>query len=257
VELRQLQYFVAVARHGSFTRAAEELWLTQSALSQQVRRLEAELGVALLHRTPRGAALTAAGEELLPRAEAALAQLAEARTALHRHADATRGRARVAVTPAEAPALPAALAAFKRAHPGVQVALRQASSAQAAALVGAGTVDLAVTSVLGAPPAGVGAVALSEEPLRAILAPEDPPEPVARLLDLRGRPFVLAEPGSALRAIVMAACQAAGFSPRSRGAYPSAASSSARRRRPGRAPVSRRSGAPSRNRMNVGMARTP
>src|SRR5829696_5682612 len=70
MELRRLEYFAAVARHGSFTRAAEELWLTQSALSQQIRRLEAELGVALLRRTPRGAELTPAGEALLPRAEA-------------------------------------------------------------------------------------------------------------------------------------------------------------------------------------------
>ena len=76
MELRQLEYFVAVARHGQFTRAADALWVTQSALSQQIRRLEAELGVALLRRTPRGAEPTPAGEDLLVHAEAALAELA-------------------------------------------------------------------------------------------------------------------------------------------------------------------------------------
>ncbi|HEX3874861.1 MAG TPA: LysR family transcriptional regulator, partial [Solirubrobacteraceae bacterium] len=76
MELRQLEYFVAVARHGQFTRAADALWVTQSALSQQIRRLEAELGVVLLRRTPRGAELTAAGEDLLVHAQAALAELA-------------------------------------------------------------------------------------------------------------------------------------------------------------------------------------
>jgi DNA-binding transcriptional LysR family regulator len=81
VELRRLEYFVAVARHGQFTRAADELWITQSALSQQVRRLEAELGVELLRRTSRGVELTPPGEELLPRAEAILAEIAHARAA--------------------------------------------------------------------------------------------------------------------------------------------------------------------------------
>ncbi|MEA2281735.1 MAG: hypothetical protein QOK21_2342, partial [Solirubrobacteraceae bacterium] len=86
MELRQLEYFVAVARHGQFTRAADALWVTQSALSQQIRRLEAELGVALLRRTPRGAEPTPAGEDLLVHAEAALAELARAREQLDRHA---------------------------------------------------------------------------------------------------------------------------------------------------------------------------
>ncbi len=68
MELRQLEYFAAVARHRHFTRAAEELYVTQSALSQQVRRIEAELGLTLYARTPRGVELTAAGTDLLVRA---------------------------------------------------------------------------------------------------------------------------------------------------------------------------------------------
>jgi DNA-binding transcriptional LysR family regulator len=75
VELRQLQYFAAVARHRNFTRAADELYVTQSALSQQVRRLEAELGLELLRRTPAGVELTAAGADLLERADAILAEV--------------------------------------------------------------------------------------------------------------------------------------------------------------------------------------
>jgi DNA-binding transcriptional LysR family regulator len=60
MELRQLRAFAAVARLGSFTAAADELYVTQSALSQQVAKLERELGVALLHRNPKGAQVTAA-----------------------------------------------------------------------------------------------------------------------------------------------------------------------------------------------------
>jgi DNA-binding transcriptional LysR family regulator len=214
MELRRLEYFAAVARHGSFTRAAEELWLTQSALSQQVRRLEAELGVALLRRTPRGTELTAAGEELLPRAEAILAEVALARSDLDRHAGVTRGRVRVAATTMDTPRLPAALAAFHREHPGLQIALRHAPAGEVAALVASGAADVGVASPHGPLPAGVEALPLRDEPLQALLPPDDPFGGGALALgDLRGRPFILAEPGSSLRATVMAACQAAGFSP--------------------------------------------
>jgi DNA-binding transcriptional LysR family regulator len=215
VELRRLEYFVAVARHGNFTRAAEALWITQSALSQQVRRLEAELGVTLLRRTPRGAELTAAGEELLPRAETILAEVAQARADLDRHAGATRGRVRVAAAAMDATRLPAALAAFHGEHPGLQIALRHAPAAETATLVANGAADVGVASLPGSPPPGVEAVALAEQPLRVLLAPDDPlaTSATVAIADLRGRPFILAEPGSALRETVMAACQAAGFSP--------------------------------------------
>jgi DNA-binding transcriptional LysR family regulator len=226
MELRQLEYFAAVARHGGFTRAADALWITQSALSQQVRRLEAELGVTLLRRTSRGAELTPAGEELLAHAEAALGELARAREAMAGHTGAAagvRGRVRLAATTVDAPRLPAALAAFHRDQPGLQVALRHAAPAELLALVQAGAVDVAVTGVYdgsavagvrGALPPGVELERLGDEPMRALLPPGDPlaDAPVA-LSALAARPLILAEPGSGLREAVMAACQAAGFSP--------------------------------------------
>jgi DNA-binding transcriptional LysR family regulator len=216
MELRQLQYFVAVARHGQFTRAAEELWITQPALSQQVRRLEAELGVALLRRTSRGVVPTPAGEALLARAETVLAEVAAARADMDRHAGATRGRVRVAATAADAPRLPAALAAFHQAHPGLQVAMRHASAAEVAALARSGAVDVAVAAIDREPPPGVDVTPLPEEPMCAIVAPDDPLSRAgghATLEDLRGRPFILAEPDTPLRRGVMDACQAVGFSP--------------------------------------------
>src|SRR3954453_10387551 len=82
MDLRQLEYFAAVARHRPFRRAAESLYVTQSAVSQAVRRLEAELGLELLHRRPGAqppVALTAAGEELLARAAAIPAPVGRAR----------------------------------------------------------------------------------------------------------------------------------------------------------------------------------
>jgi DNA-binding transcriptional LysR family regulator len=216
VELRQLEYFVAVARHGTFTRAAEELWITQSALSQQVRRLEQELGVRLLHRTSRGAVVTAAGADLLTRAQTVLAELALARADLERHTGLSRGRARVAAGLADAARLPAALAAFHRAHPGLQVALRHAAGGEAAGLVQRGLVDVAVAGARTARAEGVELLALAPEELVVLLGPGDPLATrggAVAATDLRERPLVLAEPGSALRAVVLEACQAAGFSP--------------------------------------------
>jgi len=215
VELRQLEYFVAVARHRQFTRAADSLWVTQSALSQQIRRLEAELGVVLLRRTPRGAELTPAGEDLLAHAELALAELARAREELDRHAGVTRGRVRVAATTIDTPRLPAALAAFHRGHPGLQVALRHASSADVLGLVQTGAVDVGVAGSHGGIPSGLAVEALSDEPMTAMLPAGDPlaGQTAIGLADLSRRAFILAEPGSGLREAVIAACQTAGFSP--------------------------------------------
>lgn len=213
MDLRQLEYFVAVARHRHFGRAAEAAYVSQPALSQQVRRLEAELGIALLRRTSRGVELTPAGADLLVRAEAILAEVAHARGAMDEHAGVVRGAVGVAAT-ADALRLPEALAAFHREHPGVRLALRHASAGEALALLRRGAVDLAVLSVGPEAADGLDATPLAEEPLRAIAAPDDPfPAAVVRLEELRGRAFVLAEPGTALREIVMDACQAVGFSP--------------------------------------------
>jgi len=218
MELRQLEYFAAVARHRHFTRAAEESYVTQSALSQQVRRLEEELGLLLLRRTPHGVELTPAGEELAARAEAILATVAEARAAMDGHAGVERGVARIAATAADAPRLPEALAAFHRSHPGIQIALRQGSAAEAVDLLRRGAVDVAVAGLRdehARAGSGLDATALADEPLRVIGAVDEPLLERGSLAieDLRGAPLILAERQTALRDVVVAACVEAGFSP--------------------------------------------
>ena len=213
MELRQLEYFAAVARHRHFTRAAEALYVTQPALSQQIRRLEAELGLTLLRRTSRGVELTDAGADLLVHAEAVLAEVARAKADMDRHTGVTRGVVRVAATAADAPRLPEALADFHGDHPNIQIGLRQGSAAEVIALVQAGTVDVAVLA-LTEEPTGVDVRPLADEPLRVAVPLHDEAEGKTIALDaLRGRPFILAEPGTALRETVVAACQAAGFCP--------------------------------------------
>jgi len=214
VDLRQLEYFAAVARHRHFTRAAEDLYVTQPALSQQVRRLERELGLELLRRTSAGVEVTPAGHELLGRAEAILADVGAARAAMDEHAGVSRGFVRLATAPGELLRLPAELAAFHRAHPGVRIALRHGSAREVLEALRRGGADVAVLA-LGpdADLAGLDAEPLRDEPLRLIAAPEEAPAGVVGIAELSGRPLILAERGSALRETVMAACAAAGFSP--------------------------------------------
>jgi DNA-binding transcriptional LysR family regulator len=225
MDLRQLEYFAAVARHRHFRRAAESLYVTQSAVSQQVRRLEAELGLELLRRTGGRppVELTPAGAELLERAEAILGDVAQARAAMDQHAGTLRGGVRAAATTGDALRLAPALARFGREHPGVRIALRQGGAGEVAELVATGAVDLAVAASAGggsgngAPAAGeeVEAIALSDEPLVLLVAPDDPLAGAGgvRLWDVRDRPFVLGEPGTALRETVLAACGEEGFGP--------------------------------------------
>ena len=218
MDLRQLEMFVAVARHRHFTRAAEELYVSQSAVSQQVGRLERGLGVELLRRGTRGVELTAAGEELLRSAEAILAQVADARAAMDAHADVTRGVVRVGTGGGEALRLADALAAFHAAHPGVQIAVRQSAAGEALRRLQAGMLDVAVVTLTDAQRAattGVDVHDLAAEPLLLALPIDDPlaGRDAVDPSDLRGRPLILGERGSALRETVMAACAATGFSP--------------------------------------------
>lgn len=218
MELRQLEYFAAVARHRHFGRAASESYVTQSALSQQVARLEAELGVKLFARTAKGVEMTPAGAELHDRAATILRHVAEARAAIDGHRGAARGVARIAATAHDSAGLAPALIAFHRSHPQIQLSLRHAPPAQLLELLAAGAVDAAVLGVDDHEPqlaAGTVVRTISEEPLRLICAPDDPWAGTdgASIEALRGVPVILPERGTALREVVVASCQAAGFSP--------------------------------------------
>ena len=126
MELRQLRYLDAVARRRSFTQAALDLHIAQSALSQQVGRLERELGVELLRRTTRRVEVTEAGELVLARARRALTEVDGVRADLDALRGLVRGTLRLGGVPPVGPVHPAALIAdFSRAHPGVAITVRE------------------------------------------------------------------------------------------------------------------------------------
>ncbi|MFE6054852.1 LysR family transcriptional regulator [Kitasatospora sp. NPDC056446] len=154
MELRQLQYFVTVAQHGSFTRAAELLHLTQPGVSSQIRRLERELGHPLLDRSGRTVRLTPAGEAVLPHARAALASAAAARRTAREFDGLRQGHVRLGMVAGAAfsppselgtlPGLATTLAAFRQEHPGIDFSLAEDTTAGMLAALRDGRLDLAV-----------------------------------------------------------------------------------------------------------------
>ncbi|MFF4951854.1 transcriptional regulator CynR [Streptomyces chattanoogensis] len=125
-ELRHLRYLLAVAEHGSFTRAAEELRISQPTLSQQVKQLERTVGAQLLDRTGRTVRLTDAGETYVPYARRALRDLAAAERAVLDVADLSRGHLRLALTPTFTAYLVGPLVAeLHSRHPGITLEVRE------------------------------------------------------------------------------------------------------------------------------------
>src|SRR5262245_61617931 len=126
MELHQLRYFVAAARAGSFSRAAESCHVSQPSLSQQIQKLECGLGQPLFHRLSRRVALTDAGRALLDRAISILAAVDEAESLLQSGDGAGPGRLAIGAIPTVAPyLLPSALEALTRRHPGAEVLVRE------------------------------------------------------------------------------------------------------------------------------------
>ena len=145
MELRHLRYFIAVAEELHFRRAAERLHVAQPAVSEQIRKLEAELGVTLLNRTQRSVALTASGAVLLEEARRVLRQADVAARAARSAREQELGRLRVGYLVDALPAcIPQALAAFRDAAPGIEVLLESGPSLRLAADVRRGVLDLAI-----------------------------------------------------------------------------------------------------------------
>jgi LysR family hydrogen peroxide-inducible transcriptional activator len=126
MDVLQLRYFVAVARAGSFVRAAEEERIAQPSLSQQIKKLEESLGVSLFDRLGRGLKLSPYGERLLPEAQAILAKLEAARRGIEALRSDDSGQLTVGVIPTLLPyAMVEPLAAFQSKYPAIRLTLRE------------------------------------------------------------------------------------------------------------------------------------
>ncbi len=172
MELRHLEYFVAVAEEGHFTRAAERLHLAQSGLSASIRALERELGAPLFVRSTRRVGLTAAGRALLAEARRTLASVAAARNAVAAVQGLLRGSLAIGSEQCLCVIdLPLVLARFRSVHPGVDIRLRQAGSSDLVEQVRAGRLDLAFVALPRRAPAGVVLTPLTSEPMMLVCHP--------------------------------------------------------------------------------------
>jgi LysR family transcriptional regulator, transcription activator of glutamate synthase operon len=218
MELRQLRYLVAVADELHFTRAAEREHVAQPALSQQIRQLEAEVGLALVRRTTRRVGLTEAGELLVARARHVLAELEAASAELQSLSGLKSGRLRIGAMHTMTPVdLSLLLARFHDLHPAVELTVREQSSEELAEMLRSAEIDLAFLSVtdrIGSH--GLGLLRLLEEELVAVL-PTDHPlarrRRRVRLAELAGEPFVSFREGARLRELLVSGAAAAGFEP--------------------------------------------
>ena len=164
MELRQLRYVEAVARHRHFTRAAEELHVAQSALSHQIRRLEGELGADLFERTSRTVTVTEAGEAVAERARGILAQIDGVRDEVDELRGLVRGRVSVGATlPAGEIDVPLLLVRFSKAFPGIEVDLYEGTAGDMRAYLEGHRVDAAFSLLAEDPPSEFEVENLSEE----------------------------------------------------------------------------------------------
>ncbi|MDQ6604942.1 MAG: LysR substrate-binding domain-containing protein [Actinomycetota bacterium] len=216
MEIRQLRYFEAVSRHRHFTRAAEELHIAQSALSHQVRRLERELGIELLHRTTRSVEPTEAGVLVAARARTIL----DAADLLRGEVDELRGLVRGRLTVGALLFggrldIPALLASFTSSFPQVEVGLREGTVQRMVDGLRDGSIHLAF-ALEAEPPGWLDRLELSTEELAVVMAPGHrlaARQPL-RLGQLTGEPLIAFESGSSVRQLVDRALLAAGAEPR-------------------------------------------
>ncbi|MCE7010822.1 LysR family transcriptional regulator [Kibdelosporangium philippinense] len=144
MELRQLEHFLAVARDGSFTGAAQRAHIVQSALSASIRKLEAELGAQLFERTTRRVILTEAGRALLPVAQRLVADVDVARSEVSAVVGLSRGRVSVGtIQTLTVVDLPQELGVFRSRYPAIQVHVRDGRVADLIAAITTGELDLA------------------------------------------------------------------------------------------------------------------
>ncbi|MFD1953420.1 LysR family transcriptional regulator [Paenibacillus thailandensis] len=216
MELRQLYYFVKVAKKEHVTQAAEELHVAQSAVSRQIHQLEEELGVKLFLQKGRNLQLTPVGQLFLKRAEVILADLDRAIVEIHEFLDPEKGEIRLGFPHSLGVSIiPQVVASFRKLHPNVKFRFRQGMYPSLIRDMLKGEIDLAFISPFPESyEALCGEVLLTEE-LYAILPPGHPlsGEEAIHLSQLKDEVFVLFGEGYSLRPIVWEACQEAGFTP--------------------------------------------
>ncbi len=215
MELHQLRYFCAVAETGSFSRAAEQSHVSQPSLSQQIIKLEEELGARLFDRLGRSVRLTELGKTFLPRARAVLRELEAAKGDVVERKDFVGGPVTVGVIPTVGPYfLPRVLTSFSRKFPQVRITVVEEITPVLLDRLRAGAIDVAILAL---PIRGheFEATPLLTERLFAALPKNHrlAKRTALSLRDLRSEPFLLLRDGHCFRDTAVAACDRARLHP--------------------------------------------
>jgi molybdate transport repressor ModE-like protein len=221
LDVKRLRILREVAHHGSFSAAAAALYLSQSAVSQQIATLEKEVGMSLLDRTRGGPKLTDAGRVLVTHAEAAIARLEEAERELAAIAGLEGGELRLASFPsASATVLTEAVSIFHRRHPKVRLNVTDAEPEDSLPRLRGGELDLALTfdypSVPHTDDRDLERALVLEESMHLAL-PKDHPladRPVVPLAEVADLEWLCGSRPSTCGEVIFAACRTAGFEPR-------------------------------------------
>lgn len=215
MEIHQLRYMAAVARAGNFSRAAEQCHVSQPSLSQQILKLEEELGGPLFHRMKREARLTPHGEAFLRRALRILEEVDAARREASDAQNLLRGQLTVGVLPTIAPyLLPGVLIAFAQKFPGVEIVVQEDTTARLIKLAQTCEIDFALAS-RPIPEAGMEIKDLFSEELRLALPPGHPLKRKRSLsmADLADERFIVMKEGHCLGDQVLNFCERRDFKP--------------------------------------------
>ena len=215
MEVHQLRYFCAVARHGTFTRASKAEHIAQPSLSQQILKLEAELGARLFDRLPRSAQLTVFGKAFLPKAERILRDLEEARAELRDMSGNQTGEVVVGIIPTIAAyLLPRLLHNFTVRHALITIKIIEDLTPALLQRLREGTIDIAVVAL---PVAGseLAVVEMFEEKFYAVLPKRHRLASRASisLAELNREPFLLLKEGHCFRDSLITACHKLRMSP--------------------------------------------
>ncbi len=216
MELRQLEYFVAVTEEANFTRAAGKLHVAQPGVSAQIRQLEAELGQALLDRSARPVRLTAAGSAALPYARAALAAVANVRLVIDELAGLIRGHVAVGMVTSVSFDLPKLLAEFHQDHPAVEITLSEENSDVLLEGLRAGRLDVALIGSSTSRPGGIATQVIADQPLVAAVAHSHPlaAQTSITVAVLAEQALISLPTGTGLGSRLDNACATAGVRPR-------------------------------------------
>ncbi|ADI03759.1 transcriptional regulator, LysR family protein [Streptomyces bingchenggensis BCW-1] len=206
MDIRQLEYFLAVVDQGGFNRAASALYVSQPSLSQAVRVLERDLGTELFHRIGRRAVLTEAGRALIEPAREAVRSLETARASVAAVHELSEGRLDVAAMPSQAvEPLTTLIRSFAERYPGVAVAVKAAfTTRDVIDAVRTGAVELGLLASAGpVPDKEVRSYVLGEQRFVLVAAPGSfPGRQVVRSEELAGQRLIVGQPGTGMRAYV-------------------------------------------------------